>query len=97
MIIQLELPPDVEARLRKNAARHDVEAVRRLLTEVVAPVVDATVDALIQDPLHGAPSRADGLTDTDFEALVDQLVSMPSVPTLSDASISRAGIYTDHL
>jgi hypothetical protein len=31
MQITLELPPDVEARLRESAARYDVDAMRRLL------------------------------------------------------------------
>lgn len=96
MIIQLELSPELEAQLREDAARHDDEAVRRLLTEAVAPVIDATVDALLYDPSHGEPQRADGLTDRQFEALADQLVNMPPLPSLSEASISRSGIYTDH-
>ena len=95
MIITLELPPDVEAKLREGAANQDADAVRRLLAEAVAPIVDATVDALLQDPAHGVMRRADGLTDREFEALADELATMPpALPSLPDDSISREGIYS---
>ena len=98
MIITLELSPDVEAKLRDGAAKHDAEAVRSLLKEAVAPVVDATVDALLQDPLYGTMKRSDGLTDSEFETLVDELVSMPpALHALPDPAVSREGIYERHL
>jgi hypothetical protein len=97
MIITLELPPDVEAKLRKDAAHHDAEAVRRRLAEAIAPVVDATVDALLQDPSYGAAPCADGLTDLEFEALTDELINMsPALPAPPDTAISRDGIYDHH-
>ena len=92
MKITLELSPDVEAQLRESATRHDAEAVRRLLMEAVAP----TVEALLRE----AP---DELTDAEFETLAAQLADEviaclgPSVPSLSDYAVSRAGIYEDHL
>ena len=93
MIITLELPPDMEAKLREGAARQDEETVRRLLTEAVAP----TVEALLRDPSHGIARRADGLTDAEFESLADELVNMtPALPTLPDEAVSRESIYEDH-
>jgi hypothetical protein len=53
MIIHLELAPDVEAQLRADAARHDAEAVQRLLTEALRPVVETTAAALLSDPAYG--------------------------------------------
>jgi len=91
MKITLELPPDVEAQLRESAARYDVDAVRRLLVEAFTP----TVDALLRDLPHA-------LTDTEFEAVADQLADEltvcrgPNTPVLSDHAVSRAGIYEDH-
>ena len=97
MIITLELPPDVEAKLRECAAKQDAEAVRRMLTEAVAPVVDATVDALMQDPAHGAVRRADGLTDMELEARADEPVDMiPGLPTLPDDVMRRENIHDNH-
>jgi hypothetical protein len=91
MKITLELPPDVETRLRESAARYDVEAVRLLLVEAFTP----TVDALLQE-------LPDALTDTEFESVADQLADEltacrgPNAPVLSDDAVSRAGIYEDH-
>ena len=94
MIITVELPPDVEAQLREGAARHDAATVRRLLAEVLAPTVEATVAALLRDPAHDIVRRADGLTDAEFEALTDELVNIaPSLPALPDEAVSREGIY----
>lgn len=91
MQITLELSPDIEGRLRESVAHGDAEAVRRLLVEVLTP----TVEALLQE----TPAE---LTDTEFEAVVDQLADElttslgPNVPSLSDHAVSRAGIYEDH-
>lgn len=91
MQITLDLSPEIEARLRESVAQKDVEAVRRLLVEVLTP----TVEALLQEtPVE--------FTDVGFEAVADQLadeltVSLgPNVPSLSDYAVSRAGIYEDH-
>jgi hypothetical protein len=97
MVITLELSLEAEAKLRESAARQDVETVRRLLTEAVGPSLDAAVEALLSDPSHGLARRADGLTDAEFEALADELVTMtPALPTLSDEAVSREGIYAEH-
>jgi antitoxin ParD1/3/4 len=91
MQITLELPPDVEVQLRESVIHGDVEAVRRLLTEVLTP----TVEALLQE----VPA---GLTEVEFEAVADQLADElaadcgPNAPSLSDYAVSRKGIYEDH-
>jgi hypothetical protein len=97
VIITLELSPEAEVKLRESAARRDGEAVRRLLTEAVGPSLNAAVEALLRDPSGGLAGRADGLTDAEFEALADELVTMtPALPPLPDEAISREGIYADH-
>jgi len=97
MIITLELPPEVETKLRDTAARHDAGAVRRLLTEAMEHVVDSTVEALLHDPLHGSRRGDDGLTDMEFEALADEVMTLaPPLPALSDSAICREAIYEDH-
>jgi len=87
MQITLELPPDIEMRLRESAAHGDADAVRRLLVEVLTPTVEAL--------LHETPTE---LTDVEFEAVADELTESlgSNVPTLSDYAVSRAGIYGDH-
>jgi hypothetical protein len=91
MKIILELPPDVESRLRESAARYDADAMRHLLVEAFAP----TVEALLRE-------LPDVLTGAEFEAVADQLADEltacrgPNAPSLSDEAISRAGIYEDH-
>jgi antitoxin ParD1/3/4 len=91
MQITLELSPDIEVQLRESVAHGNADAVRRLLVELLTP----TVEALLQEkPVE--------ITDTEFEAVADQLadeltVSLGSnVLSLSDYAVSRAGIYEDH-
>jgi hypothetical protein len=96
MIIHLELTPEVEARLRADAARHDAAAVRQALTEALLPAVETTVAALLNDPAYGLERRADGFTDTEFDTLADTLTALePALPPLSNEAVSRAGIYED--
>ena len=91
MQITLELPPDVEVRLRESVAHGDAEAIRRLLTEALTP----TVEALLQK----VPAE---LTEVEFEAVADQLADEltadrgPHSLSLSDDAVSREGIYEDH-
>ena len=97
MVITLELPPEVEAKLREDAAKHDNEAVRRVLMEALTPVVDATVPALMHDSARAAIPRPDGLTDEEFETLADDLIAMlPALPELPDSAITREAIYEGH-
>jgi ATP phosphoribosyltransferase regulatory subunit HisZ len=91
MRITLELPPDVEARLRESVACYDADAIRSLLVEALTP----TVDALLRE-------LPDVLTDTEFEAVADQLADAltaccePNASALLDDVVSHAGIYEDH-
>lgn len=91
MKITLELPSDIEAQLRESVTRHDVKAVRRLLTEALTP----TIEALLRE-------KSEELTDEEFEAVADQLADEltaslgPKTPLLSDDAVSREGIYADH-
>jgi hypothetical protein len=97
MFITLELPPEVEMKLRDTAARQDAGAVRRLLTEALEQVVDTTVEALLHNPTYGIRGDDDGITDIEFEALADELMTLaPSLPSLPDSAIRREAIYEDH-
>lgn len=91
MTIIIELSPEVETKLRGEIARYDVESVRQLLADALAP----TVDALLQETLEQ-------LSEDEFETYADRLADElaahiePHAPALSDYAISRAGIYEDH-
>ena len=91
MQITLELSSDLEMRLRESVGQGDVEAVRRLLVEVLTP----TVEVLLQE-------TSAEFTDAEFETVADQLADEltaslgPNPPSLSDYGGSRAGIYEDH-
>lgn len=91
MKITLELSPHVETQLRESVARRDVNAIRRVLVEALAP----TVEMLLQE-------TPDELTDARFEAVADQLADEliacrgPGASSLSDYAVSREGIYEDH-
>lgn len=97
MIIKLEIPPEMEAKLREDGRKHGLASVRRLLAEAMTPVVDAAVQTLTQDLPDGVIQGADQLSDAEFEALIDELVVIaPSLPSLPDSAISREAIYDDH-
>lgn len=87
MKIVLDVPIEVEARLRGGGSRPSPEAVRQWLADALAP----TVAALLQD----APPR---VSDAEFEALADELTTQlgPDIPSLTDDAVTRAGIYADH-
>jgi hypothetical protein len=91
MKITFELSKQVEAKLRETLARRDAEEAKRLLAEAVAPTVEAL--------LHNEKIT---LSETEFEALADQLADElsacvgPDFVGLSDEAVSRAGIYQDH-
>lgn len=88
MRITVDVPPELEARLREGAIHQDRETVQRLLTEAVAP----TVEAMLRE-------SSGQLSEDHFEALADQLAdeldrcSAADRPFLSDAAVSREGIY----
>jgi antitoxin ParD1/3/4 len=90
--ITIEIPPDIEMRIREHAARGNVDAIRHLLIEALGP----TVEALIR-------RHTSSLSDDEFESLADQLADEfmayvdPDCPPLSDYAVSREGLYEDHL
>jgi len=90
MKITLELPPDIEAQLRRSVTCHDAEAAQRLLAETFAP----TIERLLREQPE--------LTDVEFEAVADELAEEldrclgSSASSLSDYAVSREGIYEDH-
>jgi hypothetical protein len=96
MSITLELPPDVEAKLREGAANHDVEAVQRVYVEEAARLADATMHALEQNVASEQVRRADGLTDDEFEEIMAELDAMEPLPSFPDSTWTRAEIYGDH-
>ena len=89
--VVLDLPPELEQQLREGLARHDTERVQQLLAKALV----STPDTWVQPPV--VP-----LEEKEFEALADQVADSleeslaPDTPTLSDATISRAGIYAEH-
>jgi antitoxin ParD1/3/4 len=91
MTITIEVPTELEARIRASAAHGDVEAVRKLLLEAVSPVAIS---------LTSQPAAE--LTDQEFESLLDELDQITletagdNPPVLSDYAVSRASIYEDH-
>ncbi|MFQ6040986.1 MAG: hypothetical protein ACE5PV_09030 [Candidatus Poribacteria bacterium] len=91
MIITLELPLEIEVQLRESTVRGDIDAVRRLLVEVLTP----TVETFMHEPTTE-------LTDAEFEAIANQLADEliactgPNPPLLSDYAVSREGIYEVH-
>ncbi|MCU0567841.1 MAG: hypothetical protein MUF49_14725 [Oculatellaceae cyanobacterium Prado106] len=91
MLITLELSPEQEAKLRKIIATRDAENIRLLLADAFIP----TVEALLQH-------QGEELSLDEFEKLADQISEEfalcfdAGIPLLSDAAVSRAGIYEDH-
>lgn len=91
MRITVELPPELETRLRDSAMHQDRESIQQLLVEAIAP----TVEALLRE-------SAEALSDEEFEAAADQLANElsgylgPDRAPLSDAAVSREGIYEGH-
>ena len=91
MTITVQIPPDIERQIRKSVSLGEIDAVRRLLLEVL----EVEVETLM--------SNNPQLSDDEFEALADQLADefMVSVgldcPPLSDYAVSREGLYEGHL
>ena len=92
MTITLNLPADLEQRLRETEARGDEAAFRELLVEAVEPTVKAQ--------LHRAPPHRK-LSREEFKERLGRLqefVASASGRTtpLPDEAYSRASIYVDH-
>jgi hypothetical protein len=89
--ITLNLPVDLEQRLRESEARGDEQAFRALLVEAVAPGV--------RKQLHQRTSSP--LSLEEFEAAANRLAERFGVynkrtTPLPEDAYSRASIYADH-
>ncbi|MCZ7571624.1 MAG: hypothetical protein M5U01_24000 [Ardenticatenaceae bacterium] len=91
LTVTLDLTPEMEAELRRSLYRHDTAQVRQLLAEALIP----TVKELMQQV--PAPV-ADEEWDTVAAQLINEVAANlpPESQPLSDAAVSRAGIYEDH-
>lgn len=93
MAMTLDIPHDLEVKIREHAARGDADAVHRLLVEALDPVVAS----LIRSHANSKPSQ------DDFELFADQLADEfmayvpPDATPLSDDAVSRQGLYEEHL
>lgn len=86
MTITLKLTPEQEDRLRVGAAQQDAQTVR----EVLFQAVDSTVEGLLRTSLRRPDVRT-------LSAMLDKIADeLHDAPALSDAAVSRAGIYADH-
>ena len=84
MTLTIELPPDVEARLQAEAARHgeDPAAAARRLIETALPA--------------GEPETLKTLTPEERERLLDELAENDrTLPDLPAGVFSRANIYAE--
>ena len=69
----------------------DAQSVRRILTQVLTPVVESLLhEAVSSAELGDAEALAEELADT-YAAFVGT-----PTPTLSDYAVSREGIYAEH-
>ncbi len=93
MAMTLDIPRDLEVKIREHAARGDADAVHRLLVEALNPMVAS----LIRNHTRSKPPQ------DDFELLADQLADEfmayvpPDTTPLSDDAVSRPGLYEEHL
>ena len=92
MKITFEIPADLEARLRERAEASDTEAMRLIMAEAVMPIVEA----MLREPDRFV-KRADGLTDVEYDALLEELDRLPPPPHSPNIAFTREEIYDDHL
>ncbi len=92
MAIIVEIPSEIESQIFNNASRGDIKAIQNLLLDAIVPTINRAMD-----------QTSESLTDDRFENLSKQLVENfsqyagPEHKPLSDDTISREGIYQDHL
>ena len=88
MRITLQIPLNLDVKIREHLSIGDTEAVCQLLLEVIQPEVENFIN-------NGPPP----LSAEEFAVLADQLVDAfmgyvgEDCPPLSDYAVSRAGIY----
>ncbi len=94
MTLTVDLPDDLERRLRERATCHG-----RVMEDYVLGLIErdaADSDSGGIEAACGLQSGPDpGLSDSEFEALLDQLAFGPTLPRLP-TDFSRADIYADH-
>ncbi len=84
MAIQVELNPEIEARLAAEAQ------VRGLAMEKYA-------QRLLQEALASSTARRSRASQEEFRAFLDALASKaPNVPELRSSTFSRETIYGEH-
>jgi hypothetical protein len=87
MTITLKLSLDQESRLRARAAQQDARAVREILLQAVDSAVEGLLGISVQQPQANT-----------LPTLLDKIATeLRDAPELSEAALSRAGIYSDHL
>jgi hypothetical protein len=92
MTLTVDLPGDLERRLRERASRQG-----RAIEEYVVALIerDALAPELVRamEPSIPQPVQAPALSDDEFDQLLDTLTSGPALPHLP-ADFSRADITT---
>ena len=94
MTLTVDLPDDLERRLRERASRHG-----RSVEEYVLGLIERDAAGPDSGRWVGAPGLHPGhgpaLSDGEFETLLDELASGPTLPHLP-ADFSRADIHAEH-
>ena len=88
MRITVQIPPNLEVKIREHLSFGDTETVRHLLLDVLEPEVEALIN-----------NKPPPLSAEEFAALADEFVDKfmefvgEDCPPLSEHAVSRAGIY----
>jgi len=88
MRITVQIPPNLEVKIREHLSLGDTETVHHLLLDVLEPEVEALIN-----------NKPPPLSAEEFAALADELVDKfmefvgEDCPPLSEHAVSRAGIY----
>ena len=94
MNLTVQLPDDLERRLRARASR-DGRAVEEYVLGLIERDADGAGNGRDVDTACSYAGQAPALSDDEFEHLLDQLTSASGLPHLP-ADFSRADIYADH-
>ena len=88
MRITVQIPPNLEVKIREHLSFGDTETVRHLLLDMLEPEVEALIN-----------NEPPPLSAEEFASLADELVDKfmefvgEDCPPLSEHAVSRAGIY----
>ena len=94
MTLTVDLPDDLERRLRERASR-DGRPVEQYVLELIERDAPGPGNGQGVEASGLYTDQAPALSDAEFEHLLDEFESGPRLPHLP-ADFSRAGIYTDH-